>query len=401
MTRTAHASERALRKATAWLLAFTVLFMVYASLYPFEFDPMRLVRFGQSEWTRALEWRKPVRSDLIANLIFYLPFGALVTSLAPRRWGPLRRFFFAIGCGAGLSLLIELAQAMTKSRDPFVFDVLVNATSAGIASLLALGARGLGLRPALPELRGNQPDIIAVVIVALWIAMHAAPFMPVAPRVIWYFTNPSHALDWDWSSSAFAGFLASFLLLAAVLRSLLRPSSFWKLFAACALVALVARIVFRDQRLAITECVAFIVALPLIWHMMAAREQQAARLTLLWSAPAFVFYALAPFDFSGAPEFAWLTVPPLTARLNAGEPGLLEIGFFYAGAVWLLREARVPLGRALVGMLTAALLIEVAQAWEPSRSAQLVAPAVVVVTAALVWIRDRLSLTSRRIAASD
>src|SRR5688572_15705621 len=117
-----HGSERALRKAAAWLLAFTVLFMVYASLYPFDFDPMRLVRFGQSEWTRALAWRRPVRSDLIANLIFYLPLGALVTSLAPRRWGPLRRFFFAVGCGAGLSLLIELAQAMTVNRDPFLFD---------------------------------------------------------------------------------------------------------------------------------------------------------------------------------------------------------------------------------------------------------------------------------------
>jgi VanZ family protein len=401
MTRTAHGSERALRKATAWLLAFTVLFMVYASLYPFDFDPLRIVRFGESEWTRALAWRKPVRSDLIANLIFYLPFGALVTSLAPRRWGPLRRFLFALGCGAGLSLLIELAQAMTVKRDPFLIDVIVNATSAGIASLLALGARGLGLKPALPELRGNQPDIVAVLIVALWIAMHAAPFMPAAPRVIWYFSNPSRALDWDWSSGAFAGFLAGFLLLAAVLRSLLRPASFWKIFAACALVALTARIVFRDQRLALTECVAFVVALPLIGHMMAAREQHSARLALLWAAPAFAFYALAPFDFSGAPEFAWLTVPPLTARLNAGEPGLLEIGFFYTGAVWLLREARLPLGRILVGMLTTALLIEVAQAWEPSRSAQLLAPAVVVAAAALVWARDRISLTSRRVAASD
>ena len=74
--------ERALRRATAWLLAFTVIFMVYASLYPFDFDPMRLARFGQSEWARALAWRRPVRSDLIANLIFYLPFGALATSLA-------------------------------------------------------------------------------------------------------------------------------------------------------------------------------------------------------------------------------------------------------------------------------------------------------------------------------
>jgi VanZ family protein len=374
--------------------------MVYASLYPFDFDLTRLARFGREEWMRAIAWRKPVRSDLIANLIFYLPFGALVTSIAPRRWGPLRRMLFALGCGTGLSLLIELAQAITVNRDPSVVDVIVNAASTGIASLLALGARGLGLKPALPELRTNRPDVVAVLVVALWLAMHAAPFMP-AQRFVWYFSNPSRALDWQWSSGAFAGFLAGYLLLAAVLRSLLRPSSFWKLFAACALLSLLARIIFRDQRLAITEVVGFLVALPLIWHMTAAREQTASRLALLWAAPAFVFYALAPFDFSGLPEFDWMTLPPLTAKLNAGEPGLLETGFFYTGAVWLLREARLPLSRIVVGMLTTALLIEVAQAWEPTRSAQLVAPAVVLGAAAVIWARDRLSLTSRRVAASD
>src|SRR5690242_7023724 len=31
-------SDRALRRATVWLLAFTVVFIVYASLYPFDFD---------------------------------------------------------------------------------------------------------------------------------------------------------------------------------------------------------------------------------------------------------------------------------------------------------------------------------------------------------------------------
>ncbi len=398
--RPAYVSDRALRRATAWLLAFTVLFMVYASLYPFDFNVSRLAHFGPREWARTLAWRKPVRSDLIANLIFYLPFGALVTSIAPRRWGLLRRFLFALGCGTGLSLLIELAQGMTANRDPSLVDVIVNATSAGLASLLALGARGLGLKPMLPELRTSRPDVIAVLIVGLWIAMHAAPFMP-AQRFVWYFTNPARALDWHWSSGAFAGFLAGYLLVGAVLRSLLRPTSFWKLFAACALVSLLARIVFRDQRLALTECVGFLLALPVIWHMNGAREQTAYRLALLWSAPAFVFYALAPFDFSGAPEFEWLTIPALTARLNSGEPGLLEIGFFYTGAVWLLREARLPLHRIVVGMLTTALLIEAAQAWEPSRNAQLVAPAVVLVATALIWVRDRLSVSSRRIAASD
>jgi VanZ family protein len=400
MMRPVHASERALRRATAWLLAFTVLFMVYASLYPFDFDPGRIGRFTPEQWGRIFGWRKPIRSDLIANLIFYLPFGALVTSLAPRRLGPLRRFLFALLCGASLSVLIECAQALTLNRDPSLVDVIVNAASTAIASLLALGARGLGLKPTLPELRTSRPDFIAVLIIGIWFAMHAAPFMP-AQRFVWYFSNPSRALDWQWSSGAFAGFLAGYLLIASVLRSLLRPTSFWKLFAACALVSLLARIVFRDQRLAITEVIGFVVAMPLVWQSMSAREQTGYRLTLLWSAPAFVFYALAPFDFSGTPEFEWTTIPPLTARLNAGEPGLLEIGFFYTGAVWLLRETRLPLSRILFGMLITSLLIEAAQAWEPTRNAQLVAPAVVILAAGLLWIRDRLSVTARQTVPSD
>jgi len=400
MTSPAYASEHAIRRATAWLLGFTVLFIVYASLYPFEFDATRLLRFGREDWLKVVAWRRPIRSDLIANLIFYLPFGALLMALTPRRWGPMRRFLFTLACGTGLSVFIELAQCFTVKRDPSLVDVMTNSASTALAALLALGARGLGLKPALPELRASRPDFVAVLIIGLWLAMHAAPFMP-AQRFVWYFTNPGRALDWDWSSGAFAGFLAGYLLVGTVLRSLLRPSSFWKLFAACALLSVLARIVFRDQRLALPEVVGLLFALPLIWQVHAAREQTAYRLALLWAAPAFVFYALAPFDFSGLPEFDWVTLPPLTARLNAGEPGLLEICFFYAGAVWLLREARLPLARIVFGMVTTALLIEVAQAWEPTRNAQLVAPAVVLIAAGLIWVRDRLSVATRRVAVQD
>ncbi len=183
----------------------------------------RIGRFTPEQWSRIFGWRKPVRSDLIANLIFYLPFGALVTSLAPRRWGALRRFLFALLCGTSLSVLIECAQALTVNRDPSLVDVIVNAASAALASLLALGARGLGLKPQLPELRTSRPDFVAVLIIGLWFAMHAAPFMP-AQRFVAYFSNPARALDWQWSSGAFAGFLAGYLLIASLLRSLLRPT---------------------------------------------------------------------------------------------------------------------------------------------------------------------------------
>jgi hypothetical protein len=91
----------------------------------------------------------------------------------------------------------------------------------------------------------------------------------------------------------------------------------------------------------------------------------------------------------------------LTARLSAGEPGLLEVAFFYAGAVWLLREVRVPLLRVLIGMLTTALLVEVAQAWQPNRSGQLFPALVVLCAVALVWARDRLSVSARQTVPSD
>jgi VanZ family protein len=394
------AGQSALQRATAWLLGFTVLFMLYASLYPFDFSLTHLSELGRTDLLRSLTWRRPPRTDLVANLLFYLPFGALVILLLPRRWAPLRRVVVTLGSGTALSMLIECAQAATISRDPSITDVTLNGLSTGIAALLALGARGLGLKPALPELRSNRPDVVAVLVVALWIASHAAPFMPTT-RFVSYFTHPERALDWHWSTGAFAGFFAGYVLLGAVLRSLLRPP-FWRLFFGLTVVLLVARIVFRAQRLDINECVGFVLALPIIWQMTYGSEQSAYRLALLWSAPTLLFFALAPFDFSTrSPDFEWLTLPPLTSRLNSGEAGLLEVSFFYTGAVWLLREARVPLMRVIVTMLTTALLVEVAQAWEPNRSGELFPPVVVLVAAALVWARDRLTVISRRTVPSD
>ena len=395
------ASERALRRATVWLLSFTVLFMFYASLYPFDFDIGRLGAFGAADLARSLTWRRPPRTDLVANLIFYLPFGALVASLTPRRWGAVRRVLFTLGAGAALSTLIECMQVTTTTRDPSITDVTLNALSAGAAALLALSARGLGLQPALPELRSARADVVAVLIIAMWIASHAAPFMPTT-RFVWYFSNPERALDWQWSSGAFAGFFASYILLGAVLRSQLRPESFWRLFFGLAALVLVARIVFREQRLELNECLALLLALPMIWQVLHAPEQAAYRLSVVWALPAFVFFALAPFAFSAqVPRFEWTTLPPLTARLGSGDPGLLEMAFFYTGAVWLLREARLSLKSTVIGMLLTTLLVEIAQAWQPGRSAQLFGPAVVLAAAALVWLRDRVNLTARRIVSSD
>jgi VanZ family protein len=381
-----------MRTAILWMLALTVVFMIYASLYPFEFDVSRLATLERRDWMRSLSWRRPARTDLIANLLFYLPFGALVTFLTPKAWGPLRRALFVLACGALLSLLIEGTQFATRNRDPSITDVIMNGSSAGFAALLALGARGLGLRPTLPELRAPRPDIVALLLIALWLAFHAAPFMPTT-RFVFVFRAPLRIFDVHWVAAAFAGFFAGYLLLAAALRHLLRPNSFWPVFIACAAGSILARIVFRNHQLQINECAGLLLALPVIWKMNHSGEQAAFRNAAFWAAPAFVFFSLAPFAFSAAaPSFDWLTWPPLVSR-NEIEPGLFELAFFYIGAVWLLNEAGVPLGRVTLGMFLVAGLTEIAQAWQVSKGAQIAAPAAVLLGAALVWIRDRLRVT--------
>ena len=324
---------------------------------------------------RSLTWRRPPRTDLVANLLFYLPFGALRdVARCRRRWRPAApRPVHARRAAPLLSMLIECAQSTTVSRDPSITDVMLNALSAGIAALLALGARGLGL--AARRCRScarTAPDVVAVLVDrALDRLARRAVHADDALRLRTSRTRV-RALDWHWSSGAFAGFFAGYVLLGAVLR---QPAAADRASGGCSSrsrrCSLVARIVFREQRLEINECVAFVLALPIIWRMTSRHRSSAAYRARRCCGPRrrSSSSALAPFDFSARlPDFEWLTLPPLTSRLNSGEPGLLDVAFFYIGAVWLLREARVPLGASSLAMLTTALLIEVAQAWEPNRS---------------------------------
>ena len=376
-----------LRRAIAWLLALTVLFMLYASFYPFEFDLSRLRELAHGNWLSRLGWRKPPRTDLIANLLFYMPFGIWVVYLTPRRWSSLRRVTFSMLSGGLLSLLIECLQITTRSRDPALADLTLNTLSAGIGAALALSARGLGVRAVLPQLRTHRPDGVALLLVAIWLALHAAPFMPTA-SFIRYLREPAMLVDWSWTLAAIAGFFAGWALLGLALRNLLQPASFWPVLAAMAAIALLARVVFRAQQLEFNECAGLALALPLF-----AVFQAPVLRTLLWVAPALVFFLLAPFVFGAQQSpLSWTLDLPLARRTPAGEPGVLEACFLYIGMVWLANESGMGLRRAVPPLFTAAVLIELAQLLQPGKTADLWAPAAVLAGGALVWLRIMLSL---------
>jgi VanZ family protein len=383
-------SHHTFRRVAVWLLVLTVLFIVYASLYPFQFDLDRLRAASTGGWLRSFDWRKPPRSDLIANLLFYLPFGALVTYLAPRRLGRTRRFLVAVSTGTTLSFCIECAQFATNVRVPALTDVAVNALSTAMASILVLHARSLGLRPALPELRAHRPDPIALLLVLLWLAFHAAPFMPTA-RFIRFFHEPALLLDHPVILTATAGYFAGYIILAAALRNLLSPTSFWPVFGATALVSVLARIFMRGQHLELSEVAGLLLAVPVIWDLSRIREHRAAWRALAFAGGALAVFIVTPLDYSASgATFSTFPQLPLAHRTIAHEPGWLEIVFLYAGCVWLADEAGIPLRRIVPWLLGVALLLELLHAWHPQRSANLLGPAAIMVGAFAVWARRAL-----------
>jgi len=390
MAAAATGTHHTYRRVAVWLLVLSILFIVYASLYPFEFDWQRFHAAIEGGWIRGFEWRRPPRSDLIANLLFYLPFGALLTYLTPRRMGRWKRFLIALGTGVGLSFVIECTQFATNDRVPALTDVLINGVSTALASALVLYARWLGLRPALPQFRAHRPDPIALLLVALWVAFHAAPFMPTA-RFIRYFHNPDLLFMQSLSLTAMAGYFAGYVILGAALRNLLRPSNFWPVFGLATVLSITARIIFRGQHLEISECAGLIVALPVLWHLGQMREHHAAFRALAFAGGALAVFIVTPFDYSASTaSFQMVPELPLARRTFAQEPGWLEIAFLYAGCVWLADEAGIPLRRIVPWLLGAAALLELLHAWHPERTASAIGPMAIVIAAVVVRARRAL-----------
>ena len=120
------------------LLAVYILLVAYASLYPLSGwrDPgASPFAFLFSPWPR---WVTPF--DLFANVLGYLPVGALCALALHPRLRPLSLVAVAAASGAALSIALESAQSFLPARVASSVDVLTNSAGAlagGIAGTLA------------------------------------------------------------------------------------------------------------------------------------------------------------------------------------------------------------------------------------------------------------------------
>ena len=127
------ARHRSSATPLAWLLAAVI---VYASLYPFtgwRIPGVRLLAFLTLPWPPYWTW-----FDLVANLLGYLPLGALVFGSRVRsgwRAGPSAGM--ALLVALGLSFAMELLQNFLPRRVSSNVDLALNGVGAGLGIALA------------------------------------------------------------------------------------------------------------------------------------------------------------------------------------------------------------------------------------------------------------------------
>jgi VanZ family protein len=166
------AAGASLRRTTALpLLGVWVLLIVYASLFPFEGwnvpSGLSVLSAMSLPWP---PWRD--RFDEVANLVGYMPFGALACIAAIRGGRDHRQgVLIAVVLAAGVSYAVEVAQSFLPVRVPSLKDTAFNVTGAGIGAAMAAVLHHGGFTQRWQRVREfwfERNSAVAITLLMLW-----------------------------------------------------------------------------------------------------------------------------------------------------------------------------------------------------------------------------------------
>ncbi len=368
----------------AWLLALTIAAIVYGSFYPFDWSWQRFATAQNGAMPTRLPWGPALRSDVVANLLFYIPLGALLAALGRRDTRGWQHLVRAVALGTALSVCVEFLQYGAPTRTPSLTDTALNAISTLVGALGALVVQRL---VGIPRLRRRAFDPAIILMLAAWAGFHIAPFMPNL-RFAQLRESLDTVLTLQWTLSGAARFMAGYLILSMLLRTLVKREHFWLSWLLFVAVTLFARAIVVGQSLPFDELLGLLAALPLIGLFRGVPQQKASLPVLLLVIVGWFIYGLAPFDFvNRAATFHWLPLQGfLDNEVQRGYLQFLEKLFLFTGVVWLTVKAGGSVWfAASLGFVLAA-CIEFAQRYLPGRIAEVTDPLLVLVAALVVSI---------------
>jgi VanZ family protein len=307
---------------------------------------------------------------LIVNLLAYVPLGWLMTHLLRPRIGRGAAFVVACVGAAGLSLTIEILQQWVTVRVPSLADWSLNCASGAAGALLAAAQPPRESPAVAARLRRLQVSPALGLLLVLWIAGHAAPFVP---RLRWRLIDSAWqaALAAPLDVARFATHVASALVLAAVLRTLVRRDAFWPLFLVFVSGSLLARLLFVGQALTLDQVLAAGLAIAATAWLRRRGHRSAQTPLFLLIVAALLIAGTAPWQLTATMNpIDWRPFGALLSGREAAQiTGVLLHVFLWIGAVWVGAGSRYGLRGAALLLGGLSVTIEFAQCFLDGRVA--------------------------------
>ena len=351
------------------LLAFVFLLIIYGSLYPWEFEPLRdtdPLTILLHSWD--FDLNRFILRDIAVNVALYLPLG-FVAYLVFRR--PRRRvtpILLAAVLGCVLSCLVEMAQAFEPDRHTSLVDVATNvlgAVAGAVAATLAERSFGpFGLRPR----SGKPRDASAVALLGSFVASLLFPLFPVFGRTALRIKIAALLHGPVLDPVLFFSALASWYAVGLMIRAAGFGKSVTSIGLAFAPLALQLFIVHHEPWIAV-------VLGAIAGTLLASTLRQAAVASALVT-PMIVVRGVQPFHFArSAQPFLWIPFGGFLAMdWVTGVEVIFQKIFYYGGAIWLLRAAGIRLRNATLAVTLLLACLEGIQIFIPAHTAEITDP---------------------------
>jgi VanZ family protein len=335
------------------------------------------------------------RADLMANVVAYVPFGAMVGYA----FGGAGRLglaaLLAVGAGGALSVGVELAQACLPTRTSSWVDVAANVAGVLLGLLILLPWRLVVARrdgtPRIASLAPAPLGNLALVAAVMWFVQQTFPWVLTLDvgqiRQNLVFVKPLLAGELPLEPWRLARHVANWVMLGLLVRAGLQPwAPVLRASLMVAVVALLAQLALAVPTLSLEQIAGLVLALPLLLVLRFPATRAALPFALLAAALLVTTaYQLRPGAGAEPGEFSFLPVFGEGSTLGAIQLGL----FFFAcalayavAAVWL-RPRRPALAAIAVATIGWQALLEVAQLWVPGRVADTSSPLLIAVGWAL------------------
>ena len=350
------------------MLLIVVAFILYGSLFPFEYRersyPGGPVVYLLSTWR---DWDH--RGDLLSNILLYLPFGFFATYALPARIPGVLRAVLAAAAGTALAAGIEITQFHDVGRVTGMGDVYANGIGAGIGAAAA-AAVGASVRwPIIGELAA-EPD--AAMLLLMFIGYRLYPYVPMIDLHKYWHAIRTMLITPGLPPGEFSRYLITWSFIAAIVYALYGLRRFVLLFPLLCVAEFLGKTLIIDNTLKLDDVVSAAIAW-LLWVAVLSRLPGKFTFMTLVFASMVVAERLEPFRFLAQPRpFGWIPfLSFMRGSIGVDIQASCQKFYEYGGLIWLLNRAglRMSIGTVLTAALL--LLTSVAECWLPGRSAEI------------------------------